>query len=56
VHFYEPILTWALEHKVKFLLLPVVTLMFGALVWLGFDTVFGPVATGLEKLGCVCKR
>jgi copper/silver efflux system protein len=51
VHFYEPILTWALENKTKFLLLPAFTLIFGLLVWLGFDKVFGPVATGLEKIG-----
>ncbi|MFM2293189.1 MAG: hypothetical protein RIS29_3002 [Bacteroidota bacterium] len=51
VHFYEPILTWALEHKIKFLMLPAITLLFGATIWLGFNKVFGPVATGLEKLG-----
>ncbi|MEA4935635.1 MAG: efflux RND transporter permease subunit [Paludibacter sp.] len=51
VHYYEPILSWALANKVKFLLLPVFTLLFGALVWLGFDKVFGPVATVVEKAG-----
>ncbi len=51
VHFYEPILRWALIHKWKFLLLPTFTLLFGLLVWLGFDKALGPVATGFEKLG-----
>jgi copper/silver efflux system protein len=51
VHFYEPILRWALIHKWKFLILPAFTLFFGLLVWQGFDKVFGPVATGFEKIG-----
>jgi len=51
VHFYEPILRWALIHKWKFLTLPAVTLFFGLLVWQGFDKIFGPVAKGVEKLG-----
>lgn len=51
VHFYEPILRWALIHKWKFLILPIVTLFFGVLAWQGFDKVFGVVATGVEKMG-----
>jgi copper/silver efflux system protein len=51
VHFYEPILRWALIHKWKFLILPAFTLFFGLLVWQGFDKLFGPVATGFEKIG-----
>ncbi|MDD3079738.1 MAG: efflux RND transporter permease subunit [Paludibacter sp.] len=51
VHFYEPILRWALANKIKFLLLPVFTVLFGLLVWQGFDKVFGPVAKGFEKSG-----
>ncbi len=51
VHFYEPILRWALIHKWKFLILPLFTLFFGLLAWQGFDKVFGPVAKGVEKIG-----
>ncbi|MFT3740871.1 MAG: efflux RND transporter permease subunit [Breznakibacter sp.] len=51
VHFYEPIMRWALAHKRKFLSLPAVTLLFGLLVWQGFDKVFGFAATGFEKAG-----
>ncbi len=51
VHFYEPILRWALIHKWKFLILPAFTLLFGLLVWQGFNKLFGPVATGAEKIG-----
>jgi len=51
VHFYENIIRWALEHKRKFLIIPIVTLLFGLLAWLGFDKTFGYIASGAEKLG-----
>jgi Cu(I)/Ag(I) efflux system membrane protein CusA/SilA len=51
VHYYENILRWALRNKLKFLLMPAVTLIFGLLVWQGFDKVFGFVAKGAEKTG-----
>lgn len=51
VHYYEPILIWALEHKKTFLLLPAFVLFFGILVWLGSDRLFGWMADGLEKTG-----
>lgn len=51
VKYYEKILRWALENKKKFLLIPVFTLVFGLLVWQGFDKIFGFVATGLEFSG-----
>ncbi len=38
---YPFILSWALEHKPTFLLLPVVIILFGGLTWLGFDKLFG---------------
>jgi len=51
VHFYEGIMRWALEHKWKFLIIPIFTLLFGLLAWQGFDKTFSPVATGMEKIG-----
>ncbi len=51
VHYYAPILKWALENKSTFLLLPALVLLFGGLAWLGFDRIFGFVATGFEKAG-----
>ena len=42
VHFYEPILRWALVHKFKFLLLPLFTLVFGVLSWKTFGKEFMP--------------
>ena len=51
VRYYEPILRWALINKWKFLMLPVFTLLFGLLVWQGFDKSFGLIATGFNKIG-----
>ena len=42
VSHYERILRWALENKVKFLLLPVVTLVLGVLAWRSFGKEFMP--------------
>ncbi|MFZ4456390.1 MAG: efflux RND transporter permease subunit [Bacteroidales bacterium] len=42
VHFYEPILRWALIHKWKFLLLPIVTLCLGFYFWKGMGKEFMP--------------
>ena len=38
---YAPLLRWALEHKVVSMSAPIVLLVFGVTVWLGFDRVFG---------------
>jgi Cu(I)/Ag(I) efflux system membrane protein CusA/SilA len=51
VHFYEPILRWCLVNKRKFLLIPAFTVLFGILIWLGFEKIFGFGATGFEKAG-----
>lgn len=51
VHFYEPVLKWCLQNKGKFMLIPFVTLFFGVLIWLGFDSTFGIVAKGFESVG-----
>jgi Cu(I)/Ag(I) efflux system membrane protein CusA/SilA len=51
VHFYENILRWALQNKLKFLMIPAFTLLFGLLAWQGVNKIFGVVATGAEKAG-----
>jgi Cu(I)/Ag(I) efflux system membrane protein CusA/SilA len=38
---YESMLRWCLANKGKFLLLPLVLIMFGGSVWLGFDRILG---------------
>lgn len=48
---YERVLRWCLENKGKFMLLPILTLFFGVLAWIGFDNTFGFVSKGFDKLG-----
>ena len=50
-HFYAPILGWCLEHKILFLSLPGSILLFGAIIWLGFDRVFGFVPGVISRAG-----
>ncbi len=51
VHYYEAIIRWALANKRKFLIIPAVTMVFGILIWLGFDKTFGFIAASAEKAG-----
>ncbi|MGL5276250.1 efflux RND transporter permease subunit [Myroides sp.] len=51
VIYYEQILRWALTHRWKFMSIPIITLVFGMLVWLGVDKSFGFVAKGFETVG-----
>lgn len=51
VHFYASILKWALANKWKFLLLPILIVLFGVMTWQGFDNLFGFVSKGTEALG-----
>jgi Cu(I)/Ag(I) efflux system membrane protein CusA/SilA len=48
---YEPILRWCLENKVLFLSIPTVLVVLGAVMWLGFDGVFGFVPNSLSAIG-----
>ncbi|HET8885650.1 MAG TPA: efflux RND transporter permease subunit [Salinimicrobium sp.] len=51
VKYYESILKWCLVNKGKFLLLPIFTIFFGIMIWLGFGNLFGFVANGFDKVG-----
>jgi len=51
VKFYKPILNWCLVNKGTFLLLPLITIFFGVLIWLGFPKIFAPVGDGFNKIG-----
>lgn len=48
---YRRILTWCLNNKVKFLIIPSVLILLGATIWLGFNSVFGFVSKSFEKVG-----
>lgn len=50
-HYYKQILTWCLNHKTAFLLIPTFLIMTGLVSWLGFNNIFGFVPKGFDKLG-----
>jgi Cu(I)/Ag(I) efflux system membrane protein CusA/SilA len=56
VHFYEPVLKWCLNNKGKFMLIPLITLLFGIFIWIGFDSTFGFVSKGFDKMGWKIKE
>lgn len=47
---YAPILRWCLRHKIIFLSAPMITLLFGAYVWLGPAILYGPLYQVPEDL------
>ncbi|MEW6486644.1 MAG: efflux RND transporter permease subunit [Thermodesulfobacteriota bacterium] len=53
---YGPILRWCLDHKLAFLSMPLLLLLTGACVWLGFDRVFRFVPAAAEAVGLGAQR
>lgn len=51
IRVYPQILNWCLNNKKTFLAFPVVVLLLGASVWLGFNSVFGFIPKTLDKIG-----
>ena len=49
--FYEPMLRFFLAHKAVFYAMPSLSVLFGLVVWLGFDTVFGLIPATTSRLG-----
>ena len=47
--YYEAILTWCLNHKFTFLILPMCILLLGANIWLGFNSTFGFISKGFDQ-------
>ncbi|HKK12692.1 MAG TPA: efflux RND transporter permease subunit, partial [Flavobacteriaceae bacterium] len=41
VHYYTQILDWCLSHKWKFLSIPIIFVIFGMVIWIGFGKTFG---------------
>lgn len=48
---YKRILEWCLSHKVKFLAIPSGFILFGALIWMGFNTLFGFINKPFQAIG-----
>lgn len=51
VFFYPKILNWALNNKWKFLTIPILLVVFGINVWLGFDKIFGFMPDFVKRTG-----
>jgi copper/silver efflux system protein len=48
--FYRPFLKWALYHKARFLVLPISLIVFGLVIWQGFDRVFSFIPWAVDPL------
>ena len=48
---YEPVQRWCLRHKVIFLTLTALLVLWGGVIWLGFDRVFSVVPRVVSVLG-----
>ena len=46
---YVPILRWALDCKAVFLSIPVLLVLWGGIIWLGFDTFFGWMPSNMKS-------
>ena len=51
IKYYPSILNWCLEHKKTFLLFPILIILLGINIWLGFDKVFGFIPKMTDKAG-----
>ncbi len=51
--FYPAILRWCLRNRALFLSLPAVLLVFGGMIWLGFNTLFGWLPDRIKRTGPV---
>jgi copper/silver efflux system protein len=51
IRYYASILSWCLENKIKFLLIPMFILLLAANMWLGFTGIFGFMARGGDRVG-----
>ncbi len=52
IHFsYKKILTWILDNKVKFLIIPSIIILLGTTIWLGFSSIFGFIPNAGDKVG-----
>lgn len=50
VIYYERILRWCLSHRLLFLTIPILTVVFGFMIWLGFNKTFGFLTFGSERI------
>ena len=51
IHFYDRILGFFLRYKVLFTIIPVIIIILGVVIWIGFADVFSPFTKVLESAG-----
>lgn len=51
IQYYPRLLAFCLNRKSAFMLIPIVFVLIGASVWLGFDRVFGPIPRAFDRIG-----
>lgn len=49
--FYPKILSWCLDHKRTFLVIPVIIILLGLNIWMGFARIFGFIPKLTDKTG-----
>lgn len=49
--YYPRALAWALDHKAAFLSIPICLVIFGVVIWLGFDRVFSFIPGAVDRMG-----
>ena len=49
IKYYSNILNWSLRNKATFLTIPTFILILGMVIWLGFNSIFGFIAKGLDE-------
>lgn len=49
--YYSQILNWCLIHKKTFLVFPSFIILIGIIIWIGFNSTFGVIAIGFDKVG-----
>jgi len=51
IRYYDQMLKWCLSHKTVFIMIPVIFIIIGINIWLGFNTTFGWFAKGFDSIG-----
>ncbi|MDH5365447.1 MAG: efflux RND transporter permease subunit [Cyclobacteriaceae bacterium] len=49
-YYYKNLLGWCLNNKITFLVIPSSLILFGAMIWLGFSSLFGFVEKGFNVI------
>ena len=53
--YYQNILQWCLNNKIKFLIAPVLLILIAINIWFGFNSLFGGIANSFDRLGVELK-